>query len=251
MAMRVWNGFSSLFFTLNPHDIRSPVTLALTCHEHFHMERFSLDFDDEATEAYLARLLGEHPRRLHEIVVQDPLAATRCFHYTVRLVLEHLFHCAHPGCPYPDGLPTKTEPGIFGHVAGYLGVVEPQMRKMLHLHMLIQLHGFSHPEDLFADGSFVDRFRKLWYFVASITFRSTEAYAVYTGEPSALEALSSEPLLSITPKQRSMIGNQRAEESIRAQLRARGMSQVPECKQPPHMATMACLVPTVLCNHTT
>ena len=29
-AMRVRYGFSSLFFTLNPHDIRSPITLALT-----------------------------------------------------------------------------------------------------------------------------------------------------------------------------------------------------------------------------
>ena len=29
MAMRVWNGCSSLFFTLNPHDIRSPISLML------------------------------------------------------------------------------------------------------------------------------------------------------------------------------------------------------------------------------
>ena len=168
VAMRVRYGFSSLFFTLNPHDIRSPLTLALTNYKEFHIERFSLDFDDAETEAYLSRLLGEHPRKLHEIVVQDPLAATRCFHYTVRLVIEELFHCAAPGHPYADGLPTKTEPGVFGHIAGYLGVVEPQLRKALHLHMLIQLHGFSHPRDLFTDGRFVARFREMWFFVASI-----------------------------------------------------------------------------------
>ena len=121
-------------------------------------------------------------------------------------MIEQLFHCDRHGKPFPDGLPTKTEPGIFGHLAGYLGVVEPQMRKMLHLHMLIQLHGFRHPEDLFADDSFVDRFRKLWYFVASINFRSKEAYAAYTGEATAIQTLATEPLLSITPKQRSMIG---------------------------------------------
>ena len=29
MALRLWSGCSSLFFTLNPHDIRSPITLSL------------------------------------------------------------------------------------------------------------------------------------------------------------------------------------------------------------------------------
>ena len=52
-AMRIWHGCSSLFFTLNPHDIRSPLTLALINGDHFHAERFSLDLSDEATEAYL------------------------------------------------------------------------------------------------------------------------------------------------------------------------------------------------------
>ena len=145
VTMRVRHGFSSLFFTLNPHDIRSPVTLALTNHVDTHIERFSLDFDDAETEAYMTRLLGANPRKLHELVVQDPLAATRCFHYTVRLVIEERFHCTRPFRPCSDGLPTKTTPGIYGHIAGYLGVVEPQLRKALHINMLIQLHGFFHP----------------------------------------------------------------------------------------------------------
>ena len=34
-----------------------------------------------------------------------------------------------------DYLPTHTASGIVGHVAGYSGVVEPQMRKALHIHM--------------------------------------------------------------------------------------------------------------------
>ena len=72
----------------------------------------------------------------------------------------------------------------------------------------------------------------MWYFVASITFRSSEAYAAYTGEGSALEVLSTEPLLSITPKQRALIGKERTEDSIRAQLHARGLSQVPELEGP-------------------
>ena len=237
IAMRVWNGFSSLFFTLNPHDIRSPITLVLADHDRFlsrhHAERFSLELGDAETEAYLKKLLGMHPRLLHEIAVQDPVAATRCFHYTVRLVVQTLFHCAPPGSPHPDGLPCETEPGIFGHIAGYLGVVEPQMRKALHIHMLIQLHGFAHPRDLFADGKFVERFKNMWYFVASICFRSTEAYAAYIGKPSAFDVLSQEPLLPITPKQRGMLGKERADDAIRAQLQARGLSEHPQPVAPP------------------
>ena len=221
------------FFTLNPHDIRSPITLALASNDHFHTERFSLDLDDAATESYLEQLLGHHPRRLHEIVVQDPLVAARCFHYTVRLVIQTLFHCSKPGRPFADCLPCRAEPGVFQHVAGYLGVVEPQMRKSLHLHMLIQLHGFAHPRDLFRDGRFRERFRSMWYFVASICFRSTEAFAAYTEEPGAWETLAEEALLPITPKQRGMIGKSRVTESVKAYLVARGLTDVPQPKAPP------------------
>ena len=60
-------------------------------------------------------------------------------------------HYIRPGDPYPDSFPAHIVPGVFGHIAGYLGVVEPQMRKALHIHMLIQLLGFSHPEDIFRE----------------------------------------------------------------------------------------------------
>ena len=89
--MRIWGGCSSLFFTLNPHDIRSPLTIALVNHEHFHIEKFSLDLDDSETDAYFSRLLKSNSRKLHEMAAQDPLAATRCFHLTVRLVIDMLF----------------------------------------------------------------------------------------------------------------------------------------------------------------
>ena len=125
------------------------------------------------------------------MAAQDPLAATRCFHYTVRAVIATLFNCATPGHCYPDGLPTRAEPGVYGNIAGYLGVVEPQVRKALHLRMLVQLHGFAHPSDIFGSGRLVDVFRRVWSFVASICFRSTEAFAAYTAEPAAMAALQS------------------------------------------------------------
>ena len=121
---------------------------------------------------------------------------------------------------------------MYGHVSGYLGVVEPQMRKALHIHMLIQLLGFAHPADLFSDGRFADTFRRLWYFATSICFRSTEAFAAYTREDRAMETLQQEPLLPLAKKQRGMIGEARARESVSAQLAARGLSSTPVLSHP-------------------
>ena len=66
-AMRVWNGCSSLFFTLNPHDIRSPLTVMLVNQNAFQLKRFSLDMSDEETERYFDDLLRANPRKLHEM----------------------------------------------------------------------------------------------------------------------------------------------------------------------------------------
>ena len=145
----------------------------------------------------------------------------------MRLVIDTLFSCAEPFAPYPDSMPAHAVPGIFGHVAGYLGVVEPQMRKALHIHFLVQLHGFSHPQDLITSGGLADIFRRIWHFVASICFRSVEGFAAYLGEPAAMEALREKPLLPITPKQRGMIGANRTAASIAAQKRARRSASEP------------------------
>ena len=95
------------------------------------------------------------------------------------------------------------------------------MRKALHVHMLIQLLGMSHPRDIFGDDTLPDCFRRLWYFVASICFRSTEAYARYLHEPEAMATLARQTLLPMTPKQRGMVGEARVHETIQAQQRAR------------------------------
>ncbi len=96
-----------------------------------------------------------------------------------------------------DGVAARLEAGIFGSVAGYLGVIEAQMRKMLHLHMLVQLHGFSHPDDLFRRGDLEARIKRAWSFAASICFRSSEALAHYFHEDSAIRALQGLPLLPL------------------------------------------------------
>ena len=99
------------------------------------------------------------------------------------------------------------------------------MRKALHLHMLIQLAGFSHPQDLFGTDVLPNTFKRFFWFVASISFRSTEAFASYTNEDAAKAKLASMPLLPLSKKQRGMIGEARVRESENAQKAARGISE--------------------------
>ena len=56
-ALRLWSGCSSLFFTLNPHDIRSIVTLVLLQGGGRVEHQFSLDMRDAETDAYVRDFL--------------------------------------------------------------------------------------------------------------------------------------------------------------------------------------------------
>ena len=174
-------------------------------------------------------------RALKELVAQDPLAAQRCFHTTVKLVLEELCNCS-PRAPgrrslpthqHPDGFPCRTEPGIFGYICGYLGMVEPRACKSLHIHMMLQVLGFAHPSDLSGNGDFACMFSRVWQYVASICVRSVEAFAAHTSELATTTALQTSPLMPVTLKQQGMIGVSRTHEAIGAQLRARGLKTTP------------------------
>jgi len=81
------------FFTLNPHDIRSPLTLSLLPGDVRFEKVFSLDLSDVEAQQYMQDFLQDNPRKLHELVAGNPLAATRCFYWTVRLVLRTFFNC--------------------------------------------------------------------------------------------------------------------------------------------------------------
>ena len=96
---------------------------------------------------------------------------------------------------------------------------------MLHLHMLVQLLGFAHPDDIFKRGILDEMIRRVWTFVSSICFRSSEAFARYLKDDSASAALQCAPLMPLSEKQRCMIGPQRTQESFHAQLKARGLKE--------------------------
>jgi len=52
-ALRIWSGWSSLFFTLNPHDIRSPITVLLLQDDLKLEKRFSLDMTDAEAKQHM------------------------------------------------------------------------------------------------------------------------------------------------------------------------------------------------------
>ena len=157
LGMRLWNGFSALFFTLNPNDLGTPLVIVFCNAEHFHVEEISLDWNDAEMLSYYERALGKDWSRFHRLIIENPRASMLCFHKTLKLVLQHLLGCT-PNVlgkrlrRHLDNLAALPTPGIFGHPAGFGGVVEPQMRKTLHIHLLVQLLGFMHPDDLFQNG---------------------------------------------------------------------------------------------------
>ena len=68
--------------------------------------------------------------------------------------------------------------------------------------------------------------------MASVSFRSTEAFADYLQVDAAMTALREESLLAMTKKQRGMIGETRARDSMRAQMHARGLQNMPMDRLP-------------------
>ena len=100
--------------------------------------------------------------------------------------------------------------------------------------MLIHLLGFAHPRDILGDDVLPATFRNLWYYVASISFRSTEAFASYLCESAAHESLALEPLLPLTKKQCGMIGAERVKDAtMRNERRVVNMSMAQFCQGHP------------------
>ena len=133
----------------------------------------SLDWDDDDMARYYNRHRAGNALFFHELATTWPGAAAQCVHWTFRRALTALFNVAEPANHKPerrhvDGIPARCEPGLLGYVAGYLGIVEPQMRLTEHLHMLVQVLGFTSPRHLFAAGAFQDTFRRAWAYFASV-----------------------------------------------------------------------------------
>ena len=132
--------------------------------------------------AYFEEVKRGNALRMHEFAASHPAAVSKTVHATFQLVLEHLANCCTPaslpeGSVHFDLIPASCEEGVFSYLSSFNGVVEPQVRTTEHMHAFYSVLGYTTPEEFFRDGTFVDTFRRLWSFCASVCVVSQEALA--------------------------------------------------------------------------
>jgi hypothetical protein len=110
-------GLPSIFLTLNPADIHSPVAL--------YFSGVELDLDN----VQMRQLMTAYKRA--EIVASHPVATAKFFHLLISNILE-----------------TMIVGGVLGPIKAYFGTVESQGRGSLHLHLLIWLDHDMTPADM-------------------------------------------------------------------------------------------------------
>lgn len=110
-------GLPSIFLTLNPADVHSPVAL--------YFAGVKLDLDNIQAEQLMTAY------RRAEIVASHPVATAKFFHVLITNILE-----------------TMIVGGVLGPVKAYFGTVENQGRGSLHLHLLVWLDHDLKPSDL-------------------------------------------------------------------------------------------------------
>ncbi len=171
-----------------------------------------LDIDELAVHASLNEIRKTDPRALHEMILDDPVAACECFHTTVRMTLQYLFNST--GHIFKDAdsfaLPlddfaTQLNPGFAGYLSWHMGVTEPQLRKSLHVHALTGLLGCRDLEELLLRADLARAFVQIWQYVASVYFRSPEAFAAHCGSDEAMTAFASEPLIPLKEAQKEVL----------------------------------------------
>ena len=110
-------GLPSIFLTLNPADIHSPVAL--------YFAGVKLDLNNVRTD----QLMSAYKRA--EIIASHPVATAKFFHLLISNILD-----------------TMITGGVLGPTKAYFGTVECQGRGSLHLHLLIWLDHDLKPADL-------------------------------------------------------------------------------------------------------
>ena len=110
-------GLPSIFLTINPADIHSPLVL--------YFAGVSIDLDNVQTQ----KMLDTYERA--EIVASHPVATAKFFHFLISTILN-----------------TLLVGGVLGPIKAYFGTVESQGRGSLHLHLLAWLNHDMKPADL-------------------------------------------------------------------------------------------------------
>lgn len=116
-ALIYYLGLPSIFLTLNPADIHSPIAL--------YFAGVKLDLDNIQIE----QLMDTYQRA--KIIASQPVATAKFFHILITSILE-----------------TMIEGGVLGPIKAHFGTVESQGRGSLHLHLLIWLDHDMKPIDM-------------------------------------------------------------------------------------------------------
>ena len=151
-SLRIFHGSGVLFFTLNPRDVDSALTVRYMAEGLWKHDTIRLDLDEMAVHTQFEGIRSKSPTALHDMISEDTVAACECFHLTVRLVIAELLRGtdahnvlgtrgANP-LP-PDGYACRLTPGMASFVSWYLGITEPQLRKSLHLHAKSESSAFA------------------------------------------------------------------------------------------------------------
>jgi hypothetical protein len=130
-------GLPSIFLTLNPADIHSPVVL--------YYAGLQIDLDNIQTQ----QMLDTYKRA--EIVASHPVATAKFFHILINNILN-----------------TLLVGGVLGPIKAYFGTVESQGRGSLHLHLLAWLNHDMSPADLKQKIQDLDFRRKLLAYLEDI-----------------------------------------------------------------------------------
>lgn len=110
-------GLPSIFLTLNPADIHSPIAL--------YFAGVKLDLNNTQIE----QLMNAYKRA--EIIASHPVATAKFFHLLITNILNIMI-----------------SGGVLGPIKAYFGTVESQGRGSLHLHLLIWLNHDMKPADM-------------------------------------------------------------------------------------------------------
>jgi hypothetical protein len=113
----------TLWVTINPSDTQDPIAQV--------MAGVDINLDEFNTA------IGPDNVSHCATIAKDPYAASRFFHFMVKIILEELFGI-HGS---KRGRNVSRMAGIVGEVKGYIGTVEAQGRGMLHLHIILWLIG--------------------------------------------------------------------------------------------------------------
>ena len=139
-SLQIWLGLPALFLTLNPADTKHPFTARFS-------NAMASAWLPVNTDAALLQAMSQV--NLAYLTASDPVAVSLAFHRHVKLFLVHLLGCNFNAVP-ADGVASSNAGGVFGPVAGYYGVTEPQLRGSLRVHLLVHLYAFSSPEAMLA-----------------------------------------------------------------------------------------------------